>query len=113
MTVRAGTGRATVVVRLRNLGGAAWPVGREALTTVGTGRFPLAAGWLSPSRPPVLAANAVRSGGATVQPGEVGEWRVPVSAARARPGSYVLAVSPLTAAGRYGPVVRTTVTVTR
>jgi SpoIID/LytB domain protein len=113
VTVRAGTGRATVVVRLRNLGGAAWPVGREALTTVGTGRFALATGWLSPTRPPVLAANAVRRGGATVQPGEVGEWRVPVSAVRARPGSYVLAVSPLTAAGRYGPVVRTTVTVTR
>ena len=104
-------GRTTLVVRLRNLGGGAWPVGGERLGTVGGAGFPLASGWTSPSRPPALAANAVRPGAAAVAPGEVGEWRIPLSAAGRRPGRYVLDLAGVSPLGRYGPTVRTTVTV--
>ena len=105
------TGRTTVVVRLRNLGRDAWTVGTERLGTLAGVPFPLASGWTSPSRPPALAANAVRPGVRTVAPGEVGEWRIPVSASGMRPGQYVLDVAAVASTGRYGPTVRTTVSV--
>jgi SpoIID/LytB domain protein len=105
--------RATLVVRLRNLGGSPWAVGSERLGTLGGRAFPLAAGWTGPSRPPALAANTMRPGATAVHPGEVGEWRLPVSAAGRRPGTYVLEVAAVGPAGRYGPAVRSTVTVTQ
>ena len=105
------TGRGTLVVRLRNLGASAWAVGGERLGTLAGVPFPLATGWTSPSRPPALAANSIRPGAGTVAPGEVGEWRIPISAVGKRPGSYVLDVAAVASTGRYGPTVRTTVTV--
>ncbi len=98
---------ATVVVRLRNLGGVAWAVGREALTSGTASPFATAA-WSTSSRPPALAGNVSRPGTRAVQPGEVGEWRVPVSAFRQAVGTRSLALRPV--AG--GPSVRTAITVT-
>ena len=105
--------RATLAVRLRNTGSTPWAVGTERLGTLAGRPFPLAAGWTNPSRPPALAANTLRPGATAVHPGEVGEWRLPVSAAGRRPGTYVLEVAAVGPAGRYGPVVRSVVTVTR
>jgi len=105
------SGRTTLVVRLRNLGRDPWAVGGERLGTIAGAAFPLASGWTSPARPPALAANAVRPGAVSVPPGEVGEWRVPLAAAGRSPGTYVLDLAPVSAAGRYGPTLRTTVTV--
>ena len=103
----APTGTATMVVRLRNLGGAAWTVGRESLTTGSASPFATGA-WLSRSRPPALALNASRPAATAVWPGEVGEWRVPVSAFRQVAGSRSLVLHP----DGYGPSVTTSVTVT-
>ena len=97
-------------MRLRNLGGSAWPVGSERLGTAGDARYALERlGW--PDRPPALALNANRPGATAVHPGEIGEWRVPLSAAGRAAGSYPLQLQAVTGSGRYGPVVRTTVTV--
>ncbi len=105
------TGRATLVVRLRNLGGGAWTVGTERLGTAGDARYPLADGWTS--RPPALSLNANRPDATAVFPGEIGEWRVPLSATGKAAGTYVLKLRAVSGTGRYGPLLTTTVTVTR
>ena len=111
-SVSLTTGATTVlVVRLRNLGGAAWPVGTERLGTSGDKAYALATtAWASPSRPPALSSNAVRPGAAAVYPGEIGEWRIPVAARTA--GTYDLVLQAVGATARYGPVLTTRVTVT-
>ena len=103
-------GSATLVVRLRNLGGSAWKVGAERLGTSGDRASPFATpAWASPSRPPALAANTVRPGATSVFPGEVGEWRIPLRGRVSGTSDLVLqAVGP---AARYGPVLTTRVTV--
>lgn len=103
LRLTARTGRTTVVVRLRNLGAGAWAVGAERLAPVGGSRLVPGA--------TALARNMHRPGAREVRPGEVGEWRVPVSAAAAAPGRQVLRLQALTSSGRYGPVLPTTVTV--
>ncbi len=109
-TLAAGA-TTTLVVRLRNLGGSPWPVGKEQLGTSGDKAYALAtAAWASPSRPPALSSNAVRPGASAVYPGEIGEWRVPVTARAA--GTYDLVLQALGATARYGPVLTTRVTVT-
>lgn len=100
-------GRSTVVVQLVNHGGAAWQVGVERLSTLDGGPFGLSRGWSRPSTPPALAANLVRPGARTVEPGEVGEWRVPVSDAGRPAGTYELRLSAGPVRGHYGPVVST------
>lgn len=110
--VNDASGTSTLVVRLRNLGGAPWQVGVERLGTAGDAPYPLAtAAWASPSRPPALASNANRPGTAAVHPGEIGEWRVPVAATGRRAGTYRLVLQAVSGATRYGPQVRTDVTV--
>ena len=101
------TGTATVVLRLRNLGGVAWPVGQESLTSGAASSFSTAA-WRTTSRPPALAGNASRPGARAVWPGEVGEWRVPVSAFHQAVGTRSLVLSPVGG----GPSVATSITVT-
>jgi SpoIID/LytB domain protein len=106
-------GTTTLVVRLRNVGGSAWPVGREELATSGDEAFRLAtSAWSSASRPPALAANVTRPGTDAVHPGEVGEWRIPLSAQGKAPGRYRLALRAVDGSGRYGPELVSEVTVT-
>ena len=99
-----------MMLRLRNYGGAAWRVGTEQLRTVGGTAYALASRWPTPSTPPALASNAVRPGATTVEPGEIGEWRVPVSSLGRAPGTYNLALQPVAAGKPYGPVVRLQIT---
>ena len=104
----------TVVVRLRNLGGSPWTVGKEWLATASGKADPLrTSAWPYPTRPPAMAANVTRPGTATVYPGEVGEWRIPLSGLRRTPATYAEAWQALGPTGRYGPVLRTSVTVVR
>ena len=115
-TVRTTTvgGVLTLVVRLRNLGGSPWTVGKEWLATASGKADPLrTSAWPYPTRPPALAANASRSGQSAVYPGEIGEWRIPLSGRGKAPVTYAEAWQALGPAGRYGPVLRTTVTVVR
>ena len=107
------SGTTTLVVRLRNLGGSSWQVGQERLGTAGDAAYPLAtSAWASPSRPPALSLNANRPGVAAVHPGEIGEWRIPVSASGKPAGAYRLALQAVGSAGRYGPQIGSDVTVT-
>ncbi len=104
-------GSTTLVVRLRNLGGSPWQVGTERLVTDRPYALATAA-WSSPTTPPALAGNAVRPGATAVHPGEIGEWRIPVSSTGKAAGTYRLVVQALHANARYGPQVATDVTVT-
>ena len=111
--VNDASGRTELVVRLRNLGGQPWQVGAERLGTAGDAAYPLAtAAWSSPSRPPALSLNANRPGTSAVHPGEIGEWRIPLSATGKAAGSYRLVLQAVTGSGRYGPQIATDVTVT-
>ena len=103
-------GSATLVVRLRNLGGSPWTVGAERLGTSGDRASPFATpAWASPSRPPALAANTGRPGASSVFPGEVGEWRIPLRGRAS--GTSDLVLQAVGKAARYGPVMTSRVTV--
>jgi hypothetical protein len=104
----------TLVVRLRNLGGTPWTVGKEWLATANGKADPLrTSAWPYPTRPPALAGNVTRAGVKTVYPGEIGEWRIPLSGLKRSAGSYAEAWQALGPTGRYGPVLKTSVTVVR
>ncbi|MDP9181969.1 MAG: SpoIID/LytB domain-containing protein [Actinomycetota bacterium] len=99
--VNAPTGRANLVLRLRNVGGQPWVVGQERLKASAT---PLAYHWAATDRPSTLSRNVNRPGITSVYPGEIGEWVIPVTGATARPGDYSFTVRPATPAGAgYGP----------
>jgi SpoIID/LytB domain protein len=104
----------TLIVRLRNLGGSPWLVGKEWLA-VSSGRpDPLrTSAWPYPTRPPAMTANVTRPGVTAVYPGEVGEWRIPLSGFHRAPGTYAESWQALGPTGRYGPVIKTSVTVVR
>ena len=108
--VNAPTGTRTLVLRLRNLGGASWPVGSEGLQASAPSVLATSA-WPSSSRPPALAANASRPGQVSVRPGEVGEWRVPVSGLHAIPGTVHVSLRATSGGHAYGPAMAVTVTV--
>jgi hypothetical protein len=104
----------TLVVRMRNLGGSAWTVGKEWLATSSGKADPLRTrAWPYPTRPPAMAANVSRPGVTAVYPGEVGEWRIPLSGLKKSPGTYAESWQALGPTGRYGPVLKTSVTVVR
>jgi SpoIID/LytB domain protein len=104
----------TLVVRMRNLGGSAWTVGKEWLATSSGKADPLrTSAWPYPTRPPAMAANVTRPGVSAVYPGEVGEWRIPLSGLRKTPGTYAESWQALGPNGRYGAVLHISVTVVR
>jgi SpoIID/LytB domain protein len=108
----APNGTTSLTLRLRNLGGQPWTVGQERLGSTSTALS--TAGWSSSTAPPALAANATRAGQAKVYPGEIGEWRIPLSAARKTPGSYPLRFQAKGSDGvPYGPMLTSTVTVAK
>jgi SpoIID/LytB domain protein len=103
----APTGTATLVIRLRNVGNAAWSVGSERLSAT-SGALSTSA-WPSSTEAPKLAANVSRPSITSVYPGEVGEWRVPISASGKAAGSYPLSFRAMDPSGTpYGPTVATT-----
>ena len=108
----APNGTATLVVRLRNVGGSAWDVGTERLSASAT---PLStSAWSSSTRTPALSRNVTRPGVASVYPGEVGEWQVPLSAFHKTAGTYTVTLRPVAPSGStYGPTVSTSVRVVK
>jgi hypothetical protein len=97
----APTGTRWLVIRLRNVGGESWTVGTEQLGTPSS--WALANYWASRTRTPPLRSNVTRPGATTVAPGEVGEWRVQVSAYRNAPGTYTTSLRAVGPDGFYGP----------
>ncbi len=105
----APSGKRTLVVRLRNVGRDAWQVGSEKLGTPSA--FALRSGWSSSTRTPALSRNLTRPGATGVYPGEVGEWRVPVSAYGRSAGTYKTTLRAVGPSGFYGPSFALTVKV--
>ncbi len=107
--------RRTLVFRLRNLGGSPWPVaGTEVLGTNPTNREDAlrTAAWLSPTKAGRIAANVSRTGAASVYPGEVAEYRVPIDPTNKAAATYGEWFQALDGSKPYGPVVGSDVTVT-
>jgi SpoIID/LytB domain protein len=106
----APNGTTSLTVRLRNLGGQPWSVAQERMGSASTRLS--TTGWSSSTAPPSMAANASRPGQAKVYPGEIGEWRIPLSAARKAAGTYYLRMQAKGADGvPYGPLLTSKVTV--
>jgi SpoIID/LytB domain protein len=105
----------TVVVRLRNVGGAAWPVnGTEVAGTANpTDRVDaLRTGdWLSSTRATRLALNVTRPSATAVYPGDVAEYRVPIDPTDKAAATYGEWFRAVAGATPYGPVVGMPVTV--
>lgn len=104
---------ATVVVRVRNLGRDAWPVNGDHLVTAPAGRVSAvrAPGWVSADRVSALRANVSRPGVAAVHPGEVGEWLLPVSGAKAAAATYAETFELAAGEQRYKPALSLSVVV--
>jgi len=105
----APTGTRVLFVRLRNVGKDPWKVGEEKLGTPAA--FPLRDGWPASNRTPPLRANTTRPGAASVFPGEVGEWWVPVTAYGRSNGTYSTSLRAVGPSGSYGPTMPVTVKV--
>lgn len=107
--VSAPTGRANLLVRLRNTGGEPWTVGEERLRA---GATRLGYRWPSSTTPPPLRRNVSRPGQTEVHPGEVGEWVVPLTGVSTAPGTQTLSLRAVNASGAgYGPTMKVAVTV--
>jgi SpoIID/LytB domain protein len=107
----------TLVFRVRNVGGAAWPVNDgdvigTANPTARTDALRTSA-WLSPSRATRLYANATRLGATAVQPGEDAEFRVPIDPTNKTAATYGEWFKAMVAStGQlYGPMLGGSVTV--
>jgi peptidoglycan hydrolase-like amidase len=108
--VKAPTGRADLVVRMRNLGGEPWTVGQEGLKA--SGATGLAYNWPSSTQAPPLSRNVSRPGATAVFPGEIGQWTVPIWGAKMPLGTSTLTLRLATPKGTaYGPTLSTTVKV--
>jgi SpoIID/LytB domain protein len=105
----------TLVVRLRNLGGTAWPVGGGEVIATDNGREDLlrTGVWLTTRRATPLAANVTRPGVAAVYPGEVAEYRVPIDPTNKAAGTYGEWFKAMVSSSgtRYGPAAGADVTV--
>jgi hypothetical protein len=107
-------GTTTLTVRLRNLGANSWRVGGSDVMglTTATGAKLRTPSWLSATRTTRLTSGAGGADG-LVYPGEVGEWRVPISAFRRGATVITPALRAINMASRvwYGPGATSTVTV--
>lgn len=106
-------GKDTVKVRLRNVGGSPWVVkgGERIGTADGKDSIFSTDGWSSKSVGPQLVGNASRNGLSQVYPGEVGEWRVPLSAWKVKPGNYTQLLRAVEGTALFGPTIRTSIEV--
>jgi SpoIID/LytB domain protein len=104
-----------MVVRLRNLGGQAWPVGGGEVIATSDGREDAlrTTSWLTARRATPLAVNVSRPGITSVHPGEVAEYRVPIDPTNKAAGTYGEWFRAMVASSgtRYGPAVGADVTV--
>lgn len=107
-------GNQTVYVRLRNLGSATWAVGGDQMATASpanrSSMFKTST-WSSASRAPGLNGNATRLAVAPVYPGEVGEWRIPLTAWRVAAGTHTESFQAAAGSQLYGPLVAATILV--
>jgi SpoIID/LytB domain protein len=107
--------RRSVIVRLRNLGGQAWPVnGAEVIATADPANRADAlrtSAWLSATQATRLFRNYSRPGQTAVYPGEVGEYVVPIDPTNKAAGTYGEFFQPTNGATRYGPVAGTNASV--
>ena len=102
-----------LVLRLRNVGGAAWPVGGSEVVATHDGRDDRlrTAAWLSASKARPIAANVSRPGVSAVYPGEVAEYRVPIDPTNKAAATYGEWFRAMAGSTRYGPTVGADVTV--
>jgi hypothetical protein len=111
-------GSTTLTVRLRNLGSSPWRVGGSDVLGVFGARDRTAllrtGAWLSAQQATRLVANLSRKD-TLVYPGEIGEWRVPITAINKAPGVYAGSLRAFETKSKiwYGPTAVTRVTVAR
>jgi SpoIID/LytB domain protein len=87
VTMFAGESK-TITVRITNTGTASWPVGGNVhLATYSASAFATTA-WTSSTRAPSITRNVTDPTKSSVGPGQVAEFRIPLSAANMSPGSY-------------------------
>ncbi len=107
----------SLVLRVRNLGGAIWQVNGDDIAATANPVDRVDAlktgAWASATRATRLAANVSRPGATGVYPGEVGEYRVPIDPTNKTAAAYGEWFQPMVVSTglRYGPVLGTTVTV--
>ncbi|MCI0637024.1 MAG: hypothetical protein L0206_24375, partial [Actinobacteria bacterium] len=77
----------TLVVQIRNTGTTYWPVGGSVRLATSSASPFANSSWISSTRPASVYRN-VTSGGSSVGPGHVAEFRVPISSSGVAPGSY-------------------------
>jgi SpoIID/LytB domain protein len=106
--------KSTLTIRLRNIGGTAWPVnGTDVMGTANpTDRIDAlrTPAWASSTRATRLAANVSRPASTAVYPGEVGEYRIPIDPTNRSAQTYGEWFRAFSGAF-YGPVAGTSVTV--
>jgi SpoIID/LytB domain protein len=107
-------GTTTLTLRVRNIGANAWRVGGSdvlGVTSAATSKLRTPQ-WINAIRTTRLARNVTR-GGDLVYPGEIGEFRVPISAFRNGAGTRTANFRPVNMASRvfYGPGTTTKVTI--
>ncbi|HWL38259.1 MAG TPA: SpoIID/LytB domain-containing protein [Frankiaceae bacterium] len=104
-----------MVMRVRNLGGNAWPVGGGEVIATSDGREDAlrTTSWLTSRRATPLAANVSRPGVTSVHPGEVAEYRVPIDPTNKPAGVYGEWFRAMVASSgtRYGATVGADVTI--
>jgi SpoIID/LytB domain protein len=109
--------RKVLRIQVRNLGGGVWHVGGDdiAATAGPAGRVDAlkTSAWASSTRATALARNVTRPGATDVQPGEVGEYRIPIDPTNHAAATYHEYFQPMVASTglRYGPVAGTDITV--
>ncbi|MDQ1712348.1 MAG: stage sporulation protein [Frankiaceae bacterium] len=107
--------RRSLVIRLRNLGGQAWPVnGADVIMTAdpaGRADALRTPAWLSATKATRLFRNYSRPGTSAVYPGEIGEYVVPIDPTNRAAGTYREFFQATSGNTRFGPVVGTTASV--
>ena len=78
----------TIAVRITNTGTASWPVGGTVRLATNSPSIFATSAWVSSTRPATVARNVTDSTKSSVAPGQVAEFRVPLSAATVKPGTY-------------------------
>lgn len=106
--------RKVLTLRLRNVGGSAWPVGDEVVATHDGREDALrTSAWISGVRATALVVNVTDPAATEVAPGQVAEYRVPIDPTNKAAATYREYFRAMVAAtgARYGPHAGADVTV--